>query len=91
MNNTIILKYVLLTWGISGVIISLVTWLIMLKREGFKITEIDWSNIIDVLHGIFIVSVLSYTWVVLIIYWHYEDKKRLKKIKEGKTSSKDLF
>lgn len=89
MDYREVLKYILLAWGISGVIIAFVTWVLMLKRGTFK--EIDWSDVIDALYGFVIITVLSYIWVALNVHWYYDDKKRMKKIKEGKTSAKDLF
>jgi hypothetical protein len=91
MDYRTILGYILLTWGISGVIISLVTWISLWKREGMKVKEIYWRGLLDFLSMFFMVGLLSYAWIGLNIYWHYDHKRILRKIKEGKTSAKDLF
>ncbi len=92
MEENKIMGYLfLLTWGISGGIISLVTWVIMWHREGFKFRRIYWWDVVDFLEMFFSIALLSYAWIVLNIYWHYDYKRILKKIKEGKTSAKDLF
>ncbi len=90
MDYRTILGYVLLTWGISGVIISLVTWITLWEREGMKV-RIYWRGILDFLSMFFMVGLLSYAWIGLNIYWHYDHKRILKKISEGKTSARDLF
>jgi len=91
MDYRTILGYVLLTWGVSGVIISFVTWITLWQIEGMKVKKIYWKGWLDFLSMFFMVGLLSYALIGLNIYWHYEYKNILKKIKQGKTSVKDLF
>lgn len=91
-NNFIeVLKLILLFWLTSGILIALGTFIIMWKREGFKFRRIYWWNIFDSAHMFLMVGILSFAWIALNIYWHYEHKIILRKIKEGKTGAKDLF
>jgi len=91
MDSRTILGYILLAWGISGVIIALVTWITLWEFEGMKVKKIYWSGLLDFLSLLFMVGFLSYVWIGLNIYWHYDTKRILRKIKEGKTSARDLF
>jgi uncharacterized membrane protein len=90
MDSRIILGYVLLAWGIGGIIIALVTWISMWERKGMKV-KIYWSGLWDFLSLFFMVGLLSFAWIGLNIYWHYDHKRIMRKIKKGKTSAKDLF
>jgi uncharacterized membrane protein len=90
MDNRTILWYVLLAWGISGVIIAAITWISMWERKGMKV-KIYWSGFWDFLSLFLMVVVLSFAWIGLNIYWHYDHKRIIRNIKEGKTSAKDLF
>ena len=86
-----ILGYCLLVWVISGVIISIGTLFVMWKREGFKLRIPAWWEVLEFFGMCGMITILSYAWIGLNIYWHYEHKRILRKIKEGKTSAKDLF
>lgn len=90
MDSKTILGYFLLAWGISGVIIAIVTWITMWERKGKKV-KIYWNGLLDFLSLFFMIALSSFLWVVLNIYWHFDHKRILRKIKEGKTSAKDLF
>jgi len=80
-----------LVWVVSGVIISLVTWFIIWRREGFKFRTPEYWEVLEFFGMTGAITLLSYAWIGLNIYWHYQDKRILRKIKEGKTSAKDLF